>query len=128
MAAIFFGGLAVLLAVIGVYGIVSYAVVQRLREMGIRLALGATPLRLRAWLLRSTLVTVGIGTAAGIAGAVVFRRYLQSLVHGADAPLLSTTLVAVAFTTLVAAAAIWTATRQVARLDIADVLRAESAD
>ena len=128
MAAIFFGGLAVLLAVIGVYGIVSYAVVQRMREMGIRLALGATPLRLRAWLLRSTLVTVGIGTAAGIGGAVVFRRYLQSLVHGADAPLLSTTLVAVAFTTLVAAAAIWTATRQVARLDIADVLRAEGAD
>ena len=67
-AVVFFGGLGLLLAVIGVYGVVSHAVVQRTREMGIRLALGTTPGRLRARLLRQTLVTIGAGGAGGSGG------------------------------------------------------------
>jgi putative ABC transport system permease protein len=125
---LFFGGLGLLLAVIGVYGVVSYSVLQRTREMGIRLALGTIPGRLRGGMLWQTLVVVAAGAAAGLALAIVFGRFLQSLVRGAEGATLSESSVAVAVTALVSAAAIWTATRHVARLDISDVLCAEAAE
>ena len=56
-----FAGFALLLAVIGIYGIVSYAVVQRTQEMGVRMALGTTPVRLRGMLLRQGLLMVVAG-------------------------------------------------------------------
>jgi putative ABC transport system permease protein len=124
----FFGGLGLLLAVIGIYGVVSYAVLQRTREMGIRLALGTTPSRLRRAMLRQTLIVVAAGAAAGIAGAVAFGQFLQTLVRGAEGATLSGSTLAVAVTALVSAAAIWRATRHVSRLDISDVLRAEAAE
>jgi putative ABC transport system permease protein len=127
-AVIFFGGLALLLVVIGIYGVVSYAVVQRTREMGIRLALGMTPGRLRVAVLLQGFTTVTLGVVPGILGAVAGGRYLQSLVHGADAAVVLTSAAAVVITTATAAAAIWSATRHIARLDITDVLRAESAE
>ena len=80
---IFFGGLALLLAVIGLYGIVSYGVQQRTREMGIRLALGTTPGRLRGAVLRQTFTIIAAGAVAGTLLTSLFGRYLQSLVHGA---------------------------------------------
>ena len=127
-AVIFFGALGLLLAIIGVYGVVSYAVLQRMRELGIRLALGTTPARLRAMVLRQAATTIGLGALAGCALAAAFGRYLQSLVHGADAALAVTASVAVLVTLTVAAAAIWLATRRIVRLDVSDVLRAECAD
>jgi putative ABC transport system permease protein len=127
-AVIFFGGLALLLVVIGIYGVVSYAVVQRTREMGIRLALGITSGRLRVAVLRQGFITVALGVVPGVWGAITGGRYLQSLVHGAAAGIVMTAAVAVVITTVTAAAAIWSATRHIARLDIMDVLRAESAE
>ena len=127
-AVAFFGGLGLLLAIIGVYGVTSYSVLQRTREMGIRLALGTTPGRLRATMLRQSSLTIGLGALAGLAMAVGFGRYLQSLVQGADSAIVATSTVAVLVTALVAAAATWSATRHIARLDIGDVLRAECAD
>ena len=124
----FFGGLALLLVVIGVYGVTSYAVVQRTREMGIRLALGMTPGRLRVVLLRQGFIMVALGVVPGVWGAIAGGRYLHTLVHGADTGIVMTSLVAVAITTATAAAAIWSATRHIARLDITAVLRAESAE
>jgi len=117
-AVMFFGGLALLLVVIGVYGVVSYAVVQRTREMGIRLALGMTPGRLRVGVLRQGLITVAVGVVPGVWGAIAGGRYLQTLVHGADAGIVMTSAVAVVITTATAAAAMWSATRHIARLDI----------
>jgi putative ABC transport system permease protein len=127
-AVTFFGGLALLLAIVGVYGVVSYTVLQRTREMGIRLALGTTPANLRATLLRKTLVTVGLGALAGTALSNGLGRYLRSLLAGAETELVATASLAVAITAIAAAAAIWSATRHIARLDVCDVLRAESAD
>jgi putative ABC transport system permease protein len=123
-----FGSLGLLLAVVGVYGLISFSVAQRTREMGIRLALGTTPLRLRRTLLGRTFVMVGCGAAAGVVVALALGRYLQSLVQGADSALIATTTISVALTAAISAAATWSATRRIARLDIADVLRAESGD
>ncbi|HWB96608.1 MAG TPA: FtsX-like permease family protein, partial [Bryobacteraceae bacterium] len=75
-AVLCFAAFAVLLAVIGIYGIVSYAVAQRTREMGVRMALGTTPAKLRAGLLRQGLLTVGAGVIPGIAGAFFAGRLL----------------------------------------------------
>ena len=127
-AVAFFGGLGLLLAIIGVYGVTSYSVLQRTREMGIRLALGTTPGRLRATMLRQSSLTIGLGALAGLAMAIGFGRYLQSLVRGADSAIVATSTAAVLVTAVVAAAATWSATRHIARLDIGEVLRAECAD
>jgi putative ABC transport system permease protein len=128
LTVVFFGGLGLVLAVIGVYGVVSYSVLQRTREMAIRLALGTTPARLRRGLLQHTLLVVGAGATAGVAGAIALGRFLQALVQGAAGATVSGSTVAVAATALVSAAAVWTATRHVERLDISDVLRDESAE
>jgi putative ABC transport system permease protein len=125
--AVFLGTLALVLALVGVYAAVSYSVLQRTREMGIRLALGTTPGRLRAMLLRRTLVVVSTGAAAGVVLTMMLGAYTASLVKDAD-PAPGLTAVSLASIAILAAIAIWAATRHIGRLDIADVLRAESAD
>ena len=124
-ALLFFAGFALLLAVIGIYGIVSYAVAQRTREMGVRLALGTTPVRLRGILLRQGLLPVAAGTISGIIGAMLTGRFLESLVEGAKSTDLATFTFSVLFITLTASTSIWTATRRIARLDIMEILRIE---
>jgi putative ABC transport system permease protein len=124
-AAVFFAGFALLLAVLGIYGAVSYAVTQRTREMGVRLALGTTPGRLRSSLLWQGLFTVIAGTIPGIAGAMATGRFLESLINGAKSVDLTTSLASVLFITLIASTSIWAATRRIAGLDIMEVLRSE---
>src|ERR1700722_2999632 len=124
-AVLSFAVFALLLAVIGIYGIVAYTVGQRTHEMGIRMALGTTPVRLRANLLRQSLITIAAGAIPGIAGAIFIGRFLESLVEGAksvDAPTCATSVL---FIALIASVGIWVATRPVAQLDIMEVLRAE---
>jgi ABC-type antimicrobial peptide transport system permease subunit len=96
--------------------------------MGIRLALGTTARRLRRTMVRQTMVAVGVGALPGVGIAIVAGRHLSSLVQGADTALVSTPLFAVVAIATIATAAIWSASRHIARLDIADVLRAESAN
>jgi predicted permease len=74
-----FGGVALLLAMVGIYGVVSYAVARRTREMGIRLALGAEPGRVRNLVQFGALRVVAIGLAAGVAGAFFVTRIMRSL-------------------------------------------------
>jgi putative ABC transport system permease protein len=124
-AVLCFAAFALLLAVIGIYGVVSYTVAQRTHEMGVRMALGTTPAGLRVNLLRQGLLTIGAGALPGVAGAVLTGRFLESLVDGA-APANATTYTAsVISIALVAAAGIWVATRPIARLDIVEILRTE---
>lgn len=120
-----FAGFALLLAVIGIYGIVSYAVVQRTQEMGIRMALGRTPVQLRGMLLRHGLLMVLAGAIPGIAGAQWTGRFLESLMDGAKPIGLATSAGLVLLFALVASASIWSATRRIATLDITAILRSE---
>ncbi len=124
-ALVFFAAFALLLAVIGIYGTVSYAVSQRSHEMGVRLALGTTAGRLRSVLLGQGLVTVAAGAIPGIAGALLAGRYLESLIAGAQSAGLSACVVSILFIAAVAASGVWTATRRISRLDIMETLRAD---
>jgi putative ABC transport system permease protein len=74
-----FAGVAVVLALIGIYGVLSYSVTQRTSELGIRIALGARPREILALVLRQAGVVVVLGIAAGLAGAWALTVYLESL-------------------------------------------------
>ncbi len=124
-ALIFFTSFALLLALLGVYAVVSYAVWQRTHEMGVRLALGTTPARLRAKLVQQGLATVVCGTLVGIACAAVTGKLLGSLIEGAKALDPGSYVLATVPICLVAAASIWVATRRIARIDVVTILRAE---
>jgi putative ABC transport system permease protein len=120
-----FAGFALLLAVIGIYGIVSYAVVERTQEMGVRLALGTTPVQVRGMLLRQGLRMVMAGAIPGIAGAQFTGRILESLIDGAKPIGLATSAGLVLLFALLASTSIWSATRRIASLDITSILRSE---
>ena len=124
-ALVFFASFALLLALIGIYAVVSYAVTQRTHEMGVRLALGTTPTRLRASFVRHDLATVGVGTIGGLVCAASTERLLRSLIEGARALGFATDVLATISICLVAAASSWIATRRIARMDVVEVLRAE---
>jgi putative ABC transport system permease protein len=120
-----FAGFALLLAVIGIYGIVSYGVVQRSQEMGVRMALGTTPARLRSTLLRESLLMVAAGAIPGIAGARLTGRFLEAMVDGAKPIDWVASAGLVGFLALVASVGIWAATRRIAKMDIMEILRAD---
>lgn len=124
-AVLCFAAFALLLAVIGIYGTVSYAVAQRTHEMGVRMALGTTPARLRVRLLRQGLLTIAAGAIPGVAGAILSGRLLESLVDGAksvNAMAFGASVICIA---VIAAAGIWAATRPISRLDIVEILRTD---
>jgi predicted permease len=80
-----FAGLAVVLASLGVYGVIAYSVSRRRRELGLRLALGARPGELAAVVVRSGLVPAAVGTVLGVALAMAGGRVLDGLLFGVDA-------------------------------------------
>jgi ABC-type antimicrobial peptide transport system permease subunit len=77
-----FAVLALVLGLVGVYGIVSYSVTQRTQEIGIRMALGARALHILQLILRHGLVLVVCGVALGVAGALALTRFLTTLLFG----------------------------------------------
>lgn len=77
-----FGGLALLLATLGLYGIMSYSVLQRRREIGIRMAIGAAPKTIIEFLLRGALAIVAAGTAAGLVAASAGTHLAKALIFG----------------------------------------------
>jgi putative ABC transport system permease protein len=124
-ALVFFASFALLLALIGIYAVVSYAVTQRTQEMGVRLALGTTPTRLRSVFVGQTMAVIVLGTMAGLACAMGAGKLLGNLIEGAkpfDA--LACLLVSISIC-LIAACSIWIATHRISRMDIAEILRAE---
>jgi predicted permease len=80
-----FATLAVVLAVVGLYAVVSYSVAERIHEMGLRLALGARPANLVGLVLREGLQLVAIGLAVGIGAALLLTRFLETLLFGVNA-------------------------------------------
>jgi predicted permease len=76
------GAMALLLGIFGIYGVISYAVSQRRREIGIRLALGAQAHEIRGLFVRRGIILAGIGAALGLGGAIGFTRLMRSLLFG----------------------------------------------
>ena len=122
---LFLGVLALLLAVIGVYGTSSRTITQREHELGVRIALGASTGNVRAMILRQSLIPIGTGIVAGIGGAVGSGPFLQHLFLGAKVPGMLTYAMA-SFSLLVAATiAAWSATARILAIDPMDAIRAE---
>jgi ABC-type antimicrobial peptide transport system permease subunit len=111
------------MAVIGVYGVLAWSIAQRTQEIGIRLALGASPNQIVGHLLGRGLVRVSFGICAGTLGALALTRLLASMLFGVH-PYDPATFVAVALTLLGAAAiALWMPARRVMRVDPTVALR-----
>jgi putative ABC transport system permease protein len=120
-----FAGCGVLLAVVGVYGVMAQLAVRRTHEMGIRIALGARPAAVRWLVVRHALALVALGTAVGVAAAAVTTRAMRSLLYQV-APTDAATFVAVpALLALAALAASWLPALRASRADPAAALRAE---
>jgi predicted permease len=99
-----FGGLGLLLAMVGVYGVISYAVTQRTREIGVRIALGARPRDVMRLVLGEGVILAAIGIGVGTVGALALARILESLLYEIK-PRDPVTFVAVAIAVAAAAAA-----------------------
>lgn len=125
MAFMLFAGLALALAVLGVYGVVSYAVARRTREVGIRLAIGAQPGALVRLLMREGFMLVLIGTVAGLGLGLVSGRLLSTLLYGVGSVDPMTFLGAPAVLMAAGAVAAFLPARRASRVDPASVLRAE---
>jgi ABC-type antimicrobial peptide transport system permease subunit len=120
-----FAGLALLLAGVGTYGVMSYAARQRTREIGIRMAIGASSRAILKLLLARGLVMVASGIAAGLLGAIALTRALRTLLFGVST---SDPLVFVGVTTLLATVgmvAAWVPARRATRLEPVVALREE---
>jgi len=120
-----FAGLALLLAAIGTYGVLSYMVTERRREIGIRMALGADQGRVVGLVMRQGLLVTIVGLAVGIAGALGLNRLIASLLFGVQPTDLATFAAVVATIGLVAALACWLPAWRASRVDPTVVLRDE---
>jgi len=121
----FFGGLALLLAVIGLYGVTSYNVTRRRSEIGIRLALGAEQSRILYTVLREVAVLVGMGLAIGLAGAAGATRFIATFLYGVRADDHRTLFVAAAMLAFVGVIAGFLPARRASRLDPMETIREE---
>jgi putative ABC transport system permease protein len=120
-----FAGISMLLAALGIYGVVSYGMAQRTREFGLRMALGSTPGQIKALVIRSGLRTALIGLLAGMAGAAALASTLRALLYGV-APLDPVVMAGVAALLLtIALIANYIPARRATRIDPLEALHHE---
>ena len=119
----FFGGLALLLAALGLYGVVSYNVSRRRREIAIRLALGAAASGAVAFAVRRVAVVVAIGLAAGTLASAWASRFVEALLYRLEPRDPATLAGAMAILVTVAGLASWLPARRASQMDPAVVLR-----
>jgi len=118
-----FAGVAMLLAMLGIYGVTSYYVTQRTHEIGVRMALGAQIVDVLKLVLRRAMVLAVIGIGIGVAGAFAVTRYLTTLLFGVK-PFDTITIVAVAFVlAAVVLVACLVPARRAAKIDPLEALR-----
>lgn len=121
----FFSGFALVLASLGLYGVLSYGVAQRTREIGVRMALGATSHQVVQIVLRQGLALVVLGCVLGLAAALGLTRFVTTLLYGVK-PADPLTFVAVAaLLTAVTLVACWLPARRATKVDPMTALRAE---
>ena len=120
-----FAAFALTLAAAGIYGVVSYSVSARVREIGVRLALGAEARGVRRMVVRQALVPVLLGAVAGLGLSFATAGFLQGMVHGVGTGDVPTRLAVAALLLAVATTASWVPARRASRLDPAVTLRVE---
>jgi predicted permease len=120
-----FGGIALLLASVGLFGLTSYTVARRTPELGIRMALGAQRSRVLAMVMKESMLLVGIGVVAGATVALLTGRFVAKIVYGVSPTDAATMLVATAVLVGVSALAAYVPARRASRVDPAIALRAE---
>jgi ABC-type antimicrobial peptide transport system permease subunit len=120
-----FGIFAVVLASVGLFGVISYAVSLRRVELGIRVALGATPVGIRRGVLAEGARLVALAVALGLAGAAFSGRLLEGFLYGVEPVDLPTYAAVAALLTAVALLACWVPASRAMRVDPAKALRAD---
>jgi ABC-type antimicrobial peptide transport system permease subunit len=123
--ATFFAGLALALACIGLYGVMAYGVVRRTREIGVRLAIGASQPAVVWLILRETIVLVGVGAVLGTAGAAVASRQIGSQLFGVAPGDSVSTFMAILVLLAATVAAGYFPARRASRIDPVTALRQE---
>jgi putative ABC transport system permease protein len=113
------------LALLGVYGVVSYSVTRRTQEIGVRIALGAGPADVLRLVLRQGLILISAGALMGLAAALAMTRFIAGQLYGVKPNDPLTLLVAVGLIVLVGSLACWTPTRRAMRVDPMVALRYE---
>ena len=119
------GAMALALGLVGIYGVISYILTQRTREIGLRIALGARNAALKRMLLSQVLLVVVVGVALGLAGAALLTRLMESLLFGVGALDVTTYVTVSAILVITAALAAYLPARRVTRIDPMQALRAE---
>lgn len=122
---VFLAGFALLVAALGAYGAASYSVSQRTHEIGIRIAVGGPPGRVRGMVFRQSMAPVLAGAVAGLAGAAWLGRFLKHLMASAEPTGIGMCTSAAIAIVAATACAIWTATSRVVRTEPTAALRAE---
>jgi predicted permease len=120
-----FGGIALTLASIGLYGVIAYSVTQRTHEMGIRMALGAGPKEILKLVVGQGLALAVPGIAIGLAGALVLMRLMSGMLYGVSATDITTYAACAGMVALVATAACYIPARRASRLHPMKALRYE---
>jgi predicted permease len=120
-----FGIAAALLAAIGLFGVMAYAVARRSREIGIRLALGATTGKVRWMVLRESVAIVLVGLAVGVPSAFGLSRLVESMLYGVRPHDASSFGAAAVLMVLIGAAAAWIPARRASKVDPMTALRCE---
>ena len=118
-----FAVVAFLMAAIGVYGVLAFAVAQRTQEIGIRMALGARPADVQSLVLKEGILLAGAGALLGLVGSLAAGRFLKTLLYGVtatDLPTYTAVIAAIAFTAIIAA---WLPARRAASVDPIVALR-----
>jgi putative ABC transport system permease protein len=120
-----FAAMALLLAAIGIYGVIAYAVRQRTQEIGIRMALGASRDRVQGMVVRQGLTLAGLGALAGLLAALFATRWMKSLLYEVSATDPAIYLAVPVLLVAVAALASWVPARRAARTEPQLALRGE---
>jgi predicted permease len=120
-----FGIVALVLAVVGVYGVTAVTASRRVHDIGIRMALGATPSQIVRWVGRRGLAVVGLGLAIGLFGSLALTRVASSLLYGISAHDPSTFVVATAVLAVTSLAAVFVPARAATSLDAARAMRCD---